>query len=72
MSLENNFGCQIREDLKIAAIVNAAGGQYSDTICSERIAIKRGGGTVTSTYLIQAMAESFRIHGKAELDTSDS
>ena len=36
------------------------------------ISIKRAGGTVMSVDLIQAMVESFRIHGKAELDMSDS
>ena len=53
-SLETNYGCQIREDLNIAAIVKAGGHQYSDTICSETKAIKRAGGYVTSVDLIQA------------------
>ncbi len=70
-SLETNYGCQIREDLKIAAIVMAGGHQYSDTIRSKTKAIKRAGGNVTSADLIQAMVESFRIYGKADSDMSD-
>jgi hypothetical protein len=59
VSLETNYGCQIGEDLKIAAIVKAGGPQYSDTICSKTKAIERAGGNVTCADLIQAMVESF-------------
>ncbi len=58
--------------MKIAAIVKAGGKQYSADICSKTKAIKRAGGNVTSTDLIQAMIESFRISGKADSDTKDS
>ncbi len=71
-SLETNYGCQIEEDLKIAAIVKAGGCQYSDTICSKPKAIKKAGGNVTSADLIQAMVESLRIYGKADSDMIDS
>jgi len=71
-SLETNYGCQIREDLKITAIVKAGGCQCSDTICSKTKAIKRAGGNVTSVDLIQAMVESYGIYGKADSDMSDS
>ncbi len=71
-SLETNYGCQIREDLMIAAIVKAGGCQYSGTIHSKTKAIKRAGGNVTSADLIQAMVESFRIYGKADSGMSDS
>jgi hypothetical protein len=70
--LETNYGCQIREDLKIAATVKAGGCRYSDTICSKTKAIKRAGGFVTSADLIQVMVESFRIYGKADSNMSDS
>jgi hypothetical protein len=71
-SLKTNHGCQIGEDLKVAAIVKAGGHQYSDTICSKTKAIKRAGGNVTSADLIQTMMESFRIYRKVDSDTSDS
>jgi hypothetical protein len=71
-SLKTNYGCQIREDLKIAAIVKAGGHQYSDTTCSKTKAIKRAGGNVTSADLIQAMVESIRIYGKASSNMSNS
>jgi hypothetical protein len=58
-SLKTNYGCQIGEDLKIAAIVKAGGCQYSDTICRKTKAIKRAGGNVVSADLIQAMVESY-------------
>jgi hypothetical protein len=41
-SLKTSYGCQIKEDLKIAANVKAGGRQYSDTIHSKTKAIKRG------------------------------
>ena len=41
-SLKTNYGCQIEEKLKIAAIVKAGGKQYSADICSEMKAFKRG------------------------------
>ena len=52
--------------------MKAGGKQYSADIPSEMKAIKRAGGNVTSADLIQAMMESFRISGKADLDTNDS
>ncbi len=58
--------------MKIAAIVKAGGKHYSGDIHSEMKAIKRAGGNVTSTDLIQAMMECFRISGKADSDTNDS
>ncbi len=61
-SLKTNYGCQIREDLKIVAILKAGGCQYSDIVCSKTKAIKRAGGNVTSADLIQAMVKSFRIY----------
>jgi len=72
-SLETNYGCQIEEKFKIAAIVKAGGKQYSADIRSKTKAFKRAGGnvTITSADLIQAMMESFGISGKADLDTND-
>jgi len=58
--------------LKIAAIVKAGGKQYSADIRSKTKAFKRAIGNATSADLIQAMMESFRISGKADLDTNDS
>ena len=73
-SLETSYGygCRIEEKLMIAAIVKAVGKQYLADIRSKTKAFKRAGGNVTSAYLIQAMLESFRISGKAHLDTNDS
>jgi len=58
--------------LKIAAIVKAGGKQYLADIHSKTKAFKRAGGNVSSADLIQAMIKSFRISGKAYLDTNDS
>jgi len=71
-SLETSYGCQIDEKLKISAIVKADGKQHSAEICSKTKAFKRAKGVVTSADLIQAMMESFRIPGNANLDTNDS
>ncbi len=70
--LETSYGCRIEDMLKIAAIVQAGGKQYSADIHSKTKAIKRAGGNVTSADLIQAMMECFRISGKADWDTNDS
>jgi hypothetical protein len=50
-SLRTNYGSQIRENLKIAAIVKAGGHQYSDTICGKTKTIAQAGGNVTSADL---------------------
>jgi hypothetical protein len=71
-SLRTNYGCQIGEGLKIAAIVKAGGRQYSDTILSKTKAIKKAGDNVISEDFIQAMVESFRIYGKADSNMCDS
>ncbi len=52
--------------------MKTGGHQYSDTICSKTKAIKRAGGYVTNADLIQAMVESFGIHGKADSNMSDN
>ena len=71
-SLEAGYGIPISEEMKISAIMKAAGKYYSDTIRSEARAIKRAGGTVTCDDLIQAMTESFSIRGNKKSDDSDS
>jgi hypothetical protein len=53
-SLEAGYGIPISKEMKISAIMKAAGKYYSDTIQSETRAIKRAGGTVTCDNLIQA------------------
>ncbi len=63
VSLEAGYGIPISKEIKISAIMKAAGKYYSDTIRSETRAIKRAGGTVTCDDLIQAMTESFSIRG---------
>ncbi len=70
-SLESGYGIPISKEMKISAIMKAAGKYYSDTIQSETRAIKRSGGTVTCDNLIQAMTESFSICGNKELDSDN-
>jgi hypothetical protein len=70
-SLEAGYGIPISKEMKISAIMKAAGKYYSDTIQSKTRAIKRASGTVTCDDLIQAMTESFSICGNKELDSDD-
>jgi hypothetical protein len=70
-SLETGYGIPISEEMKISAIMKAAGKYHSDTIQSKTRAIRRAGGTVTCDNQIQAMAESFSIHGNKELDSDN-
>jgi hypothetical protein len=70
-SLEAGYGIPISEEMKISAIMKAAGKYYSDTIQSKTRAIKRAGGTVTCDDLTQAMTESFSIHSNKESDSEN-
>jgi hypothetical protein len=70
-TLEAGYGIPISKEMKISAIMKAAGKYYSDTIRSETRAIKRAGGTVTCDDLIQAMTESFSICGNKESDSDN-
>jgi hypothetical protein len=70
-SLEAGYGIPISKEMKISAIVKAAGKYYSDTIRSKTRAIKRAGGTVSCDDLIQAMTESSRICGNKESDSDN-
>lgn len=71
-SIELSYGIPLNDEMKIAALLKAAGHEYSDTIRSETRMIERAGGTVTYDDLIQAMTQSFRIYGgKNESDESD-
>ncbi len=70
-SLEAGYGIPISKEIKISAIMKAAGKYYSDTIRSETRAIVRADVTVTCDDLIQAMTESFSIHGNKELDSDN-
>jgi hypothetical protein len=65
------YGIPISKEMKISAVMKAAGKYYSDTIQSKTRAIKRAGGTVTCDDLIQAMTESFSIHGNKESDSKN-
>ncbi len=71
VSLEAGYAIPISEKMKISAIMIAAGKYYSDTIRSKTRAIKRAGGTVTCDNLIQAMTESFSIHGNKQSDSDN-
>jgi hypothetical protein len=70
-SLEAGYGIPISEEMKISAIMKAAGKYYSDTMQSETRPIKKAGGTVTCDDLIQAMTESFSICGNKESDSEN-
>ncbi len=70
-SLKAGYGIPISKEMKISAIMKAAGKYYSDTIQSKTRAIKRVGGTVTCDNLIQAMTESFSICGNRESDSDN-
>ncbi len=70
-SFEAGYGIPISKEMKISAIMKAAGMYYSGTIQSKTRAIKRAGGTVTCDDLIQAMTESFSIRCNKELDSEN-
>ena len=62
-SIKAMYGIPLSDEMKIAAVMKAAGYDYLDTIRSETRMIKKAGGTVTYDDLILAMTQSFRIHG---------
>jgi len=71
-SIEAMYGIPLSDERKIAAVMKAAGYDYSDTIQSETRMIEKAGGTVTYDDLIQAMTQSFRIHGNRSNSDSES
>ena len=54
-SIEVSYGIPLSNEMKIAAVMQAAGYKYADTIRSETRMIENGGRTVTYDDLIQAM-----------------
>ena len=62
----------LNKEMKIAAVMKAAGYKYSDTIWSETWMIERAGEMVTYEDLIQAMTQSFRIFMNQSKADSDS
>ncbi len=62
----------LNKEMKIAAVMKAAGYKYSDTIWSETWMIERTGRMVTYEDLIQAMTQSFRIFVNQSKADSDS
>ncbi len=69
--LELKYGIPLNKEMKIAAVMKAAGNEYSDTIQSETCMIEKAGGTVTFNNLIQATTQSFRIYGSKDDSYSD-
>ncbi len=68
-SIEVSYGIPLSSEMKIAAVMKAAGHEYSDTIQSETRMIEKAGGTVMYDDLIQAMTQSFRIYGENDSDS---
>ena len=71
--LETGYGCTILESQKVAAIVNAAGGQYADSIQQTKNKFEAKGEVATADDLIEGMCEKFRISGSGcHSDDNDS
>lgn len=69
-AIENEYGSQLDEKQKIAAVVKAAGRLYAAEINSTTNRITTGGGTVTAEDLIEACNESWRISGNGKSKTT--
>ena len=69
-ALESQYGSILAEKEKVAAVVNAAGAIYADTILQEAKNLDAKGETTTADALIEAMSERFRISCGGNSDES--
>jgi hypothetical protein len=70
--IEAMYGIPLSNEMKIAAVMKAAGYECSDTIQCETRMTKKAGGTETYDDLIQAMTQSFRIYRNQSNSDSES